>query len=451
MKNPASHFKLPDIPSPGPLSVSPTSVHNTSSGSDSPDSAEEAFTVLWKPEDDSQPNGDINPMCKSSVDGLVTGKCRSKCQGQQEGGQGQQEAGVRVQTPDSGLAGVHSDAPFVMVSDISAQLDSLADPEGKEVMTSEDAGCSRREVSQLKSPEASYKTHRYRASSDSGFSDLHCQGNSNCNGSSVHIKNELGASYLSIQPTCKGDAECEEETMSPFLTPRESTSPQFGFVENYYSNPSEGMENNACTCPVTSPTLSKPSGAQSHDPMCSFLDQIKEGANDMDVATVAIGPDSNTPDPSISKSDMTLNLSSASRKRKTLSKYPSMPSFHQTTPGMSPRSLSPTSPAPGLNAGSHNPESNPVTPTYAKVRHFAQSPVQYFRHLPIAKNPYMSPFLASDELLRDMCPVYFMVSICKHWKTCLLCIHFVHSNLDVLYVLLKYFCCVVMAYKLAFM
>ncbi|KAI0220041.1 Hormone-sensitive lipase [Lamellibrachia satsuma] len=58
----------------------------------------------------------------------------------------------------------------------------------------------------------------------------------------------------------------------------------------------------------------------------------------------------------------------------------------------SPRSLSPP--------GSFN-----FTPTYAKIRHFAQSPVTKFRQTPIGMDPYMSPILASDELLQDLCPV----------------------------------------------
>ena len=65
----------------------------------------------------------------------------------------------------------------------------------------------------------------------------------------------------------------------------------------------------------------------------------------------------------------------------------------------SPRSLSPP--------GSFN-----FTPTYAKIRHFAQSPVTQFRQMPIAVDPFMSPILASDELLRGLCPVTMVVSLC---------------------------------------
>ena len=57
----------------------------------------------------------------------------------------------------------------------------------------------------------------------------------------------------------------------------------------------------------------------------------------------------------------------------------------------------------------NTPGLSPVTPAYAKVRHFAQSPVVTFRHLPICKNPYMSPYLAREQLLRPLCPIYFVV------------------------------------------
>jgi len=67
--------------------------------------------------------------------------------------------------------------------------------------------------------------------------------------------------------------------------------------------------------------------------------------------------------------------------------------------------LSPTSP--WTSDGAFN------TPTYAKMRHFAQSPVQQSstRAVVVARNPYMSPLLASDDLLADMCPVYLVVSV----------------------------------------
>ena len=50
-------------------------------------------------------------------------------------------------------------------------------------------------------------------------------------------------------------------------------------------------------------------------------------------------------------------------------------------------------------------------PIYAQIRHFAQSPVLTFRHMPISKNPYMSPYLAVDSMLKQMCPVHFVVSL----------------------------------------
>jgi len=46
---------------------------------------------------------------------------------------------------------------------------------------------------------------------------------------------------------------------------------------------------------------------------------------------------------------------------------------------------------------------------YAKVRQFASSPLENSKNGRIAKSPYMSPLLASDELLQQLCPVHLMV------------------------------------------
>ena len=51
----------------------------------------------------------------------------------------------------------------------------------------------------------------------------------------------------------------------------------------------------------------------------------------------------------------------------------------------------------------NNSESN--IPTYAKTRHFPQSPTVLFRQLPKEKNHLMSPYQASDELLRQLPPI----------------------------------------------
>lgn len=80
---------------------------------------------------------------------------------------------------------------------------------------------------------------------------------------------------------------------------------------------------------------------------------------------------------------------------------------------------SPSTPAMSLNQPSGTPVDPPkrredcpfwCPPVYAQVRHFAQSPVLQFRHMPIATNPYMSPFLAPAELICKMPKVCFMVS-----------------------------------------
>lgn len=51
-------------------------------------------------------------------------------------------------------------------------------------------------------------------------------------------------------------------------------------------------------------------------------------------------------------------------------------------------------------------------PLRAAKQHILHSPLTAFRHLPIVKNPYMSPLLASDDLLKDLPPVYLVVSTC---------------------------------------
>ena len=50
--------------------------------------------------------------------------------------------------------------------------------------------------------------------------------------------------------------------------------------------------------------------------------------------------------------------------------------------------------------------------TYAKTRHFAQSPVNMFRNMTqhVTDDAYMSPLLATDHLLAQMCPLYCVVS-----------------------------------------
>jgi hypothetical protein len=59
---------------------------------------------------------------------------------------------------------------------------------------------------------------------------------------------------------------------------------------------------------------------------------------------------------------------------------------------------------------SSSPDQGFMSPTYAKMRHFAQSPVDFFKHLPVLNNPYMSPLLAPDGMLDCLCPVYLVVS-----------------------------------------
>ena len=46
---------------------------------------------------------------------------------------------------------------------------------------------------------------------------------------------------------------------------------------------------------------------------------------------------------------------------------------------------------------------------YAKVQQFASSPLENSKNGCIAKSPYMSPLLASDEMLQQLCPVHLIV------------------------------------------
>jgi len=47
--------------------------------------------------------------------------------------------------------------------------------------------------------------------------------------------------------------------------------------------------------------------------------------------------------------------------------------------------------------------------TYAKLRRFASSPLENSKRGQIAKSPFMSPLLASDDMLQQLCPVHLIV------------------------------------------
>lgn len=53
--------------------------------------------------------------------------------------------------------------------------------------------------------------------------------------------------------------------------------------------------------------------------------------------------------------------------------------------------------------------SGKFTPQYTKESHRKFSPLQMFRKLPIVKNPYMSPYLAPDEMLKCLPPIKLVV------------------------------------------
>lgn len=58
----------------------------------------------------------------------------------------------------------------------------------------------------------------------------------------------------------------------------------------------------------------------------------------------------------------------------------------------------------------HSSYQRRFTPQYTKECHRRFSPLQVFRKLPIIKNPYMSPYLAPDEMLKCLPPIKLVVS-----------------------------------------
>lgn len=114
------------------------------------------------------------------------------------------------------------------------------------------------------------------------------------------------------------------------------------------------------------------------------------------------------------KPNLNLDLTASHRRShaSTLARSPSSPAINSLHQKLQIKErlkiqspVSPSSPYLGTDG-----ILNATTPTYAKIRHFAQSPVQHFKHFPISRNPYMSPYLADPELLMDLCPIYFVVS-----------------------------------------
>ena len=95
---------------------------------------------------------------------------------------------------------------------------------------------------------------------------------------------------------------------------------------------------------------------------------------------------------------LTLDLSAINNKpvdwKRTHMRSPSSPTF-------------PTSPL----ARSGYSNLNPTTPTYAKTRHFVQSPVEQFRNVAFKSNPKMSPYYAPESVLRQLPPIYLVA--CK--------------------------------------
>jgi len=65
--------------------------------------------------------------------------------------------------------------------------------------------------------------------------------------------------------------------------------------------------------------------------------------------------------------------------------------------------------------------------TFAKLRQFTSSPLENSKNGQIARSPYMSPLLASDEMLRQLCPVHLIVCSASfyYWS------YFIHERCQV--------------------
>ena len=111
------------------------------------------------------------------------------------------------------------------------------------------------------------------------------------------------------------------------------------------------------------------------------------------------------------KKDLSLNLSNTrGQQRMPLHKRsPSLPMFINS-PSSSQSVTSRSSPIATSPGDSSQQELFGSPPTYAMVRHFAQSPLREMRHVPISDDPYMSPYLAPDALLQGLPPVHMVVS-----------------------------------------
>ena len=167
----------------------------------------------------------------------------------------------------------------------------------------------------------------------------------------------------------------------------------------------------ADTEPITADT--EPNGAETaslptHTPSCDSGFQDKVLSNDSLNGDRGVTKPTDNND--IVKSGFNLDFNKVRHRKKAdgvLLRSPSSPSLtslQQKIQAQSP--LTPTSPYLGSDG-----VLSATTPTYAKIRHFAQSPVQHFKHLPISKNPYMSPYLGKPDLLQGLCPRYFVVGL----------------------------------------
>ena len=255
--------------------------------------------------------------------------------------------------------GMHDEVHDGMHDEVHDGMHSLCSSVVSEPRSSVESSPSRQAPSPRSvGSDADVKTHRYTPSVDSGY----------------HGSTKGG---VSTRDAHSGESSADESVMAS-----KTASPQ-----------------------------SEVEGGISLNSIPDLVNQIKQGATEFDLGHNT-EPHSVTDSMESSKSSLTLDLTAFLRRRKQssgLKRSPSSPIFNslQQKLKLKDRVVSPVSPSsPFLGSDGIL---GATTPTYAKIRHFAQSPVQHFKHLPISRNPFMSPFLASPELLRDLCPMYFVV------------------------------------------
>jgi len=117
-----------------------------------------------------------------------------------------------------------------------------------------------------------------------------------------------------------------------------------------------------------------------------------DGARDITV----VCPSGEAADSAVTKSVTTADHS---HKSSSVFRSCSMPQMHSRPPAVT-----------AVNDRSVDSELRYLS-TYAKLQRFTSSPLENSKNGQIAKSPFMSPLLASDEMLQQLCPVHLIVRI----------------------------------------